>query len=112
MIKRAKRNVSGEETKYGFSSDELEDIIEDIAKFRNLRTKGLMTIAPFCEDSKKVRPVFTGLKSLSKKLAARELKGIEMSCLSMGMSQDFEVAIEEGSTSVRIGSAIFGDREV
>ena len=96
-------NVSGEASKGGFSVDELETALEAISCLPRLEVKGLMTIAPMVGDAEEVRPVFKKLCSL------RDSLGLEH--LSMGMTDDFEVAVEEGATLVRIGRAIFGERE-
>jgi pyridoxal phosphate enzyme (YggS family) len=106
-------NVSGEETKYGFSPDDPEALaseVEQIVALPHLRVQGLMTVAAMARDSEEVRPAFARL---------RELRDVFRECypaagwghLSMGMTDDFEVAIEEGATLVRIGRAIFGPRE-
>ena len=92
-------NVSGEETKHGFEPERLPDVIGAIRQMRGLRLDGLMTMAPFVENPEDVRPVFARLRALA------ELHGLKE--LSMGMSNDFEVAVEEGATQVRIGSALF-----
>jgi len=96
-------NIGGEESKFGFAEEELAPAIEQISKLPNLEIKGLMTIAPLVEDPEQVRPVFRRLRQL------RDSLGLEQ--LSMGMTDDFEVAIEEGATIVRIGRAIFGPRQ-
>ena len=96
-------NVSGEATKSGFSVAEVEPALEAISRLPSLEVRGLMTIAPLVTDAEQVRPVFQRLRSL------RDAFGLEH--LSMGMTDDFEVAIEEGATLVRIGRAIFGGRE-
>ncbi len=96
-------NVSGEASKYGFSVAEVEPALEEISRLPRLEVKGLMTIAPLVSDAEQVRPIFRKLRSL------RDAFGLEH--LSMGMTDDFEVAIEEGATLVRIGRAIFGERE-
>lgn len=95
-------NVGGEESKSGLPPSELEEAVEHIARLPNLRVDGLMTIAPWVEDAEEVRPVFRRLRQIRDALGLRHL--------SMGMSGDFEVAIEEGATMVRIGQAIFGER--
>ena len=95
-------NVSGETSKGGFSVTEVEPALEVIARLPRLEIKGLMTIAPMVTDAEQVRPFFKKLRSL------RDSLGLEH--LSMGMTDDFEVAIEEGATLVRIGRAIFGER--
>ncbi len=103
-------NVSGEETKFGFRPEEVEQAVEEIADMKHLRIQGLMTMAPFVDDPEDVRFVFSALRSLRERLA-RLYPRVEWHHLSMGMSNDFEVAIEEGATIVRIGTAIFGPRE-
>lgn len=95
-------NVSGEVTKSGFAVDEVVKAVTEIRRLPNLRAIGLMTIAPMAVDPEEVRPVFRKLREL------RDSMGLEH--LSMGMSDDFQVAIEEGATMVRIGRAIFGER--
>ena len=96
-------NVAGEASKYGFVLQDTIAALEHVARLPHLRIKGLMTIAPYADDPEEVRPVFRRLRLM------RDSLGLEH--LSMGMSQDFEVAIEEGATLVRIGRAIFGERE-
>jgi pyridoxal phosphate enzyme (YggS family) len=96
-------NVSGEASKYGFGPDEVSPVIEQVAHLPHLEVSGLMTVAPYTDDPEEVRPVFRRLREL------RDSMGLEH--LSMGMTDDFEVAIEEGATMVRIGRAIFGERE-
>ena len=106
-------NVSGEPSKYGFdAADEdgwsrLVEPVQEIASCRNLRLCGLMTMAPIADDPETVRPVFRKLRTLRDTLQ-RNVTGVSLSELSMGMTDDFEVAIEEGATMVRIGRAIFG----
>lgn len=95
-------NISGEELKSGFSEAELPKAAEDVARLSMLKVKGLMTIAPLVSDPEEVRPIFRRLRELGDSL------GLEH--LSMGMSDDFEVAVGEGATMVRIGRAIFGER--
>jgi len=95
-------NVSEEETKNGFAIEEVDDAVKEINKLPNLEIKGLMTIAPPVDDPEDVRPFFRQLRNI------RDSLGLEH--LSMGMSDDFEVAIEEGATLVRIGRSLFGER--
>jgi len=95
-------NVSGEASKYGFGPDEVGPAIEQVARLPHLEIRGLMTIAPYTDDAEEARPVFQRLREL------RDSLGLEH--LSMGMTDDFEAAIEEGATMVRIGRAIFGER--
>lgn len=104
-------NISREETKGGTSSDELFQLVRDAAGLPNLRVVGLMTMPPFFDDPEGARPYFRELRELAGKLEAAAIPGVEMRELSMGMSGDFEAAIEEGATLVRVGSALFGERE-
>ena len=101
-------NVSGEETKYGIKPEEVEPFLKEISVFSRIRVRGLMTIAPIVEDEEEVRPYFRKLRELSKELKKKNIKNIRMDYLSMGMTEDFEVAIEEGANMVRIGRGIFG----
>jgi pyridoxal phosphate enzyme (YggS family) len=104
--------VGQEESKAGIPLDspELENLLLAAPKLENLQIRGLMTVPPFAEDPEGARPYFRLLRDLRDQIAARKLPGIQMNMLSMGMSHDFEVAIEEGSTCVRVGTAIFGAR--
>ena len=105
-------NVGGEAAKSGVApnSPELEAILQAEPSLTNLQFRGLMTIPPFTENPEGARPYFRQLHSLRDKIAAQNLPAIRMDVFSMGMSHDFEVAIEEGSTCVRLGTAIFGKR--
>ncbi|MBN1690649.1 MAG: YggS family pyridoxal phosphate-dependent enzyme [Dehalococcoidia bacterium] len=95
-------NLSGEKTKYGFSRGELKLAIDWISAMPNMNVLGLMTIAPVCNNAEEVRPLFAEMKRLNSDFGLTEL--------SMGMTDDFEVAVEEGATMIRIGRAIFGER--
>ena len=101
-------NVSGEETKFGIPVEEIFNLTNAIAKMENLKIYGLMTIAPLLEDSEGTRMYFRTLKELYEKITKMNLRNIEMKWLSMGMSNDFEIAIEEGANMVRIGTVLFG----
>lgn len=101
-------NVAGEATKFGFRPDALERDLDALLVLPRLQIEGLMTIAPLADDPEKSRPHFAALRELRDSLAARA--GAPFATLSMGMSGDFEVAVEEGATLVRVGSAIFGTR--
>ena len=105
-------NVGGEEAKSGIDpqSHELDAILESAPQFHNLNILGLMTIPPFTDDPEGARPYFRQLRELRDRISARSLPHIEMAILSMGMSHDFEIAIAEGSTCVRVGTGIFGER--
>jgi pyridoxal phosphate enzyme (YggS family) len=100
-------NVSGEAQKHGFAPSELEARFEQLAHQPHLAIQGLMTMAPLADDPELARPTFRGLRELRDRLAARSLPGLTLPHLSMGMSGDFEVAIEEGATLVRVGSALW-----
>lgn len=104
--------ISTEESKSGIAVDspELEELLREAPKFEHLQIRGLMTIPPYTEDPEGARPYFRRLRSLRETIVARNLPRIGMDVLSMGMSHDFEIAIEEGSTCVRVGTAIFGAR--
>lgn len=103
-------NVACEESKYGLKIDEVEELVRDIAKLPHVRIKGLMTIAPFVENAEENRNIFKELKTLSVDIAAKNIDNISMDILSMGMTGDYEVAVEEGATLVRVGTGIFGER--
>jgi PLP dependent protein len=105
-------NVGGEAAKSGVAPDarELEELLLAAPRFEALKFRGLMTVPPFTDDPKEARKYFRELRELRVAIATRKLPAIRMEVLSMGMSNDFEVAIEEGSTCVRVGTAIFGER--
>lgn len=104
-------NTSNEKSKDGCNPEELLELAGNISELPAIRIRGLMTIGALSEDKKKVRSCFTMLKDLSEKLKSQNLKNVRMDILSMGMSNDFEIAIEEGSTEIRLGSLIFGERK-
>ncbi len=103
-------NVAGEDTKFGIGPEETPAFIKEVSHMGNIRIKGLMTIAPLSEDPENVRWVFAGLGKLRIDISRENIDNVDMDYLSMGMSNDFEVAIEEGSNMVRIGTALFGKR--
>jgi PLP dependent protein len=105
-------NIGGESAKSGFAPDsaELDELLQAAASLPNLAIRGLMAIPPHTDAPHRARPYFQKLRKLRDDIAARNLSGISMDELSIGMSHDFEVAIEEGSTCIRIGTAIFGNR--
>lgn len=103
-------NVAGEESKFGMTVEEAPKLAEEIAQFRNIQIDGLMTIAPFVENPEENRPVFRKLRKLSVDIREKNINNVTMAVLSMGMTNDYEVAIEEGATMVRVGTAIFGER--
>jgi len=103
-------NVSGEATKSGTTSEETRGLVKQVALLPNVRICGLMTMPPFFDDPEAARPYFRELRTLAREIEQLAIPGVSMNELSMGMSGDFEVAVEEGATLVRIGSAIFGSR--
>jgi len=103
-------NVAGEESKFGLTPEEVPAFVEEISKFPHLKVMGLMTIAPFVENPEENRPVFKALKKLSVDIAAKNIDNVSMNVLSMGMTNDYQIAIEEGATMVRVGTGIFGER--
>lgn len=104
-------NISQEATKGGTTGEALLDLIRQLAGLPHLKVAGLMTIPPFFDEPDRARPFFRTLRELSREVTAAAIPGVEMRELSMGMSGDFEAAIEEGATLVRVGSALFGARE-
>lgn len=103
-------NISGEQSKSGASADDALKLVRSIACLPAIKVKGLMTMPPFFDDPEEARPYFRRLRELSDIVKRESISGVEMQELSMGMSGDFEVAIEEGATLVRVGTAIFGER--
>ncbi len=104
-------NVAGEESKFGLSPQELPKFVEEVAKFPHIRVQGLMTIAPFVEDSEENRAIFESLRKLSVDIEGKNVDNMTMRVLSMGMTNDYSVAVEEGATMVRVGTGIFGARD-
>ena len=103
-------NVAQEESKYGLKPEEVLPFIEEIADFSHIQIKGLMTIAPYVENAEENREIFRELKKLSVDIAAKNINNVIMSVLSMGMTGDYMVAVQEGATMVRVGTGIFGAR--
>lgn len=103
-------NMAKEESKFGLMPEETEDVIREIAGFPNIKIHGLMTIAPFVENSEENRIYFRNLHKLLVDINRKNIDNVNMDELSMGMTGDYEVAIEEGATYVRVGTGIFGDR--
>lgn len=103
-------NMAKETTKGGIMPEEAESFIRSVSVLSNIRVKGLMTIAPFTDCAEENRIYFAGLKKLSVDIAAKNIDNVDMCELSMGMTGDYEVAIEEGATMIRVGTAIFGER--
>lgn len=103
-------NTSFEESKFGVSPDKALELIKEVAKYDTLKIKGLMTIGILSSDNESVRKCFRLLKKVQEEAIAENISGVSMNTLSMGMSGDFEAAIEEGATILRIGTAVFGPR--
>jgi pyridoxal phosphate enzyme (YggS family) len=104
-------NLGDEPTKSGARGDEIVQLAEQISHLETIELRGLMTIPPFFDDPEKARPFFRSLRELATEIDALHLPHVSMKDLSMGMSHDFEVGIEEGATMVRVGTAIFGERK-
>lgn len=104
-------NIAQEESKFGLLPEEVDEFIEKVQKLPHLQVKGLMTIAPFVENPEENREVFAQLKKLSVDIATKNAHNITMSILSMGMTNDYQIAIEEGATMIRVGTGIFGARD-
>lgn len=105
-------NTSGEQSKYGLAPDQAQEFIRELPAYSALRVRGLMTLAVFSSDTSRVRHCFSTLRKLRDSLRETAPEGIDLQELSMGMSGDFEIAIEEGATVVRVGQAIFGARSL
>lgn len=103
-------NVAEEESKFGLKIDEVLPVIEEIATFPHIRIKGLMTIAPYVENPEENRDIFARLRKLSVDINEKNIDNVSVGILSMGMTNDYEVAIEEGATMIRVGTGIFGER--
>jgi pyridoxal phosphate enzyme (YggS family) len=104
-------NVAGEESKFGVRPEEADALAEQISHLQNVRLQGFMTSAPFAENPEEDRPVFRNLRKLSVDIGQKNYNNVTVDALSMGMTNDYSVAVEEGSTIVRVGTAIFGARD-
>ena len=103
-------NMAQEESKFGITSEETEQLVREIAKFPHIRIKGLMTIAPYTDNPESNRVYFRNMKKLSVDIENKNIDNVSMSVLSMGMTGDYQVAVKEGATLVRVGTGIFGER--
>ena len=103
-------NIAQEESKFGISREDTLQLVEDIAKLPHIHIRGLMAIAPFVENPEDNRKYFRQIRELSVDIGAKNIDNVTMSVLSMGMTGDYMVAIEEGATMVRVGTGIFGKR--
>lgn len=104
-------NYAGEDSKFGVKPEDTESLIREISGLHNVRVMGLMTIAPFVENPEENRPVFKGMRQLLLDIKSKNIHNVFMNFLSMGMTNDYIVAVEEGATHVRVGTAIFGARD-
>ena len=104
-------NVAQEESKFGLKTEEVLSLVESVAALPHINIKGLMTIAPYVEDPEENRGIIRQLKKLSVDIAAKNINNVNMSVLSMGMTGDYQVAVQEGATMVRVGTGIFGERD-
>ena len=105
-------NVAEEESKFGFLPEELFPLLDRLKQYRNLKIRGLMTVAPMVDDAEQNRAVFRRLRELSIDIKLKNADNVTMNVLSMGMTGDYRVAIEEGATMVRVGTGIFGMRQI
>ena len=103
-------NIAEEESKFGLAEEEVIDLVKQVAALPHVRIKGLMTVAPYVVDSEENRPFFRKIKQLSVDIDNQNIDNVSMNILSMGMSGDYMIAIEEGATMVRVGTGIFGER--
>ena len=103
-------NVAEEESKFGLKTEEVLSLVESVAALPHIHIQGLMTIAPYVEDPEENRGIFRQLKKLSVDIADKNINNVNMSVLSMGMTGDYQVAVQEGATMVRVGTGIFGER--
>ena len=104
-------NAANEETKFGLAVDEVISLVREVAELPHVHIKGLMTVAPYVVDSEENREIFHNIKQLSIDINNQNIDNVSMNVLSMGMTGDYEVAIEEGATMVRVGTGIFGERD-
>jgi len=104
-------NVAEEESKFGLKVEEVLPFIEEVLKYENIRIRGLMTIAPYTDDEALLRKIFRTMYKLKEDISKRKYENLTMDYLSMGMTNDYKIAIEEGSNMIRVGSAIFGARK-
>ncbi|MBQ9767257.1 MAG: YggS family pyridoxal phosphate-dependent enzyme [Lachnospiraceae bacterium] len=103
-------NIAGEASKHGIAPEELEQLVRKLAQFRHIKIRGLMTVAPYTEIAEENRPYFQKMKQLMVDINSKNIDNVYMDTLSMGMTGDYEVAVEEGATLVRVGTGIFGHR--
>lgn len=103
-------NAANEISKFGVKPEDVKQLVTEIAELKHVRVKGLMTVAPYVDDSEENRPIFHKMKDLAVDIAGENIDNVSMDILSMGMTNDYIIAVEEGATLVRVGTAIFGAR--
>ncbi len=103
-------NIAGEDTKHGIAPEDLECLVREVAQFSHIKIRGLMTVAPYTEDAEENRVYFRKMKQLMVDINSKNIDNVYMDVLSMGMTGDYEIAVEEGATLVRVGTGIFGHR--
>lgn len=103
-------NMANEESKFGITSETTEQLVREISKLEHVRIKGLMTIAPYTDNPETNREYFRNMKKLSVDITEKNIDNVSMNVLSMGMTGDYHIAIEEGATMIRVGTGIFGER--
>lgn len=104
-------NIANEDTKFGVTKEACLDLVKDISRLENVRIQGLMTIAPYVSDGEENRVHFKALRELARMIESCSIENVSMKILSMGMTGDYQVAIEEGATHIRVGTGIFGERQ-
>ncbi len=104
-------NVAREESKYGILEEDLDAVLQNLARFQHIRVEGLMTVAPFVENPEENRKIFRRMREIFIDIQQKKVNNIDMQILSMGMTNDYEIAVEEGATIVRVGTGLFGHRQ-
>lgn len=104
-------NIADEESKFGLAKDEVMPFLEMVSQMPGIHVRGLMNIAPFFEDTEQVRPIFREMYQLFQEIKAKQIPNIDMEILSMGMSHDYQVAVEEGANMIRVGRGVFAEKE-
>ncbi len=104
-------NVAREESKYGILEEDLDAVLQNLARFQHIRVEGLMTVAPFVENPEENRKIFRRMREIFIDIRQKKVNNIDMQILSMGMTNDYEIAVEEGATIVRVGTGLFGHRQ-
>ena len=103
--------MAREESKYGILEEDLDALLQNLARFQHIRVEGLMTVAPFVENPEENRKIFRRMREIFIDIRQKKVNNIDMQILSMGMTNDYEIAVEEGATIVRVGTGLFGHRQ-